>query len=312
MVAIRDLKCSMDIAEMAALGWFAEEFIVYGCCYIENGKLYYKVSSQSAELYRFREKQLKRGIYVSPVDEMLNRVMVPSGMQDEYALRTKIKLAKRMKCEYDETLMQKFVLLAEQEQNNNAAELLCELKQKMTGCFEQEIVQLVESIVDYAHQQKKLCRETYNELCQWLEYVYSQMEDDVVIRRDFQRTFYGFGYQTSTGNWKYYTNASEGEARKRKEELLCKGTRNTPILKKTYYFDNQPNLLQVKEQFVQQLKTWMDEEYIEYLQRIDLLPATVPVKEYQELEQKAKEENRQSIQRLLQYYRNLWNLQVKE
>lgn len=120
MVAVRDLKCSMDIAEMAALGWFAEEFIVYGCCYVENGKLYYKVSSQNTELYQFREEYMKKGIYVSPITELLNRVSVPSGMQDEYLLRTKIKLAKKMQQDYDSALMLKFVTLVAQNSNDSA------------------------------------------------------------------------------------------------------------------------------------------------------------------------------------------------
>ena len=42
MVAIRDLKCSMDIAEMAALGKFEQEFMVYGCCYQEKGNCFIK------------------------------------------------------------------------------------------------------------------------------------------------------------------------------------------------------------------------------------------------------------------------------
>ena len=63
MVAIRDLKCSQDIAEMAALGKFEEEFIVYGCCYVENGQVYYRVSTQEDELYLFIEQCMERGVY---------------------------------------------------------------------------------------------------------------------------------------------------------------------------------------------------------------------------------------------------------
>lgn len=312
MVAIRDLKCSMDIAEMAALGWFAEEFIVYGCCYMENGTIYYKVSSQNTELYRFKDECMKHGIYVSPVVELLNRVMVPSGMQEEYLLKTKLKLAKQMQRNYDTDLLCTFTALAQQDDNNSAANLMREIQHKMTGCFEREVVQLVESIIEYAFQQKKLNRQTYAELCQWLDYMYGQMEDDVVIRKNFQRTFYGFAYRTTAGALRYYTNASAGETRKRKEELLCKGTQSTPILQKTYYFDNQPNLLQVKEKFVAQLKQWMDEEYWGYLHDIDKLPVQLLMEPYHSLIQQAKERNSGSMTELLQYYDCLWNLPKEE
>ena len=62
MVSIREMAVANDIAEMAALGWFPHEFIVYGCCYVENGKLYYKVSSQNTELYHFKEECLKKNM----------------------------------------------------------------------------------------------------------------------------------------------------------------------------------------------------------------------------------------------------------
>lgn len=311
MVSIREMAVANDIAEMAALGWFAEEFIVYGCCYIENGTIYYKVSSQNTELYRFKDDCMKRGIYVSPVVELLNRVMVPSGMQEEYLLKTKLKLAKQMRQKYDADLLRTFIALAGQDDNNSAENLMLEMQRKMTGCFEREVVQLVESIIEYAFQQKKLNRQTYAELCQWLDYVYGQMEDDVVIRKNFQRTFYGFAYRTATGVLRYYTNASAGETRKRKEELLCKGTRCTPVLQKTYYFDNQPNLLQVKETFVAQLKQWMDEEYWGYLHDIDRLPLRAPMETYHALIQQAKERNSGFMTELLQYYYCLWNLPTK-
>lgn len=308
MVAVRDLKCSMEIAEMAALGWFAEEFIVYGCCYVENGKLYYKVSSQNTELYQFREEYMKKGIYVSPITELLNRVSVPSGMQDEYLLRTKIKLAKKMQQDYDSALMLKFVTLVAQNSNDSAAELLNELKKKLAGCFEREIIQLVESIVEYAFQQKKLEMTTYWNFCCWLDYIYNQMEDDVVIRRNFQRIFYGFAYRTNTGVLKFYANASEGEARKRKEALLCQGIRSTPILWKKYSFDSHPDLMQVKEEFLKQLAVWIDEEYISYLQQIDNLPTAVPTEQYQALMKQAEVEKKTAVLELLRYYKCLWSL----
>ena len=315
MVATREIVIAQDIAEMAALGWFAQEFIVYGCCYMENGIIYYKVSSQNTELYRFREACMKRGIYVSPVMELLNRVMVPSGMQEEYQLRTKIKLAKQMQQAYevhDGDLLKTFTLLAGQDDNDNAAVLLYALQKKMRGCFERESVQLVESIVHYAYQQKKLKQDTYQELCQWLDYVYSQMEDDVVIKKNFQRTFYGFAHWNENGVMRYYTNASEGEARKRREELMCKGIHSTPILQKAYYFDNQPDLLQIKEAFVQQLKMWMDEEYMGYLYAIDQLPTTISTEKYMALLQDAEKRKSIAMTDYLRYYQNLWRISASK
>lgn len=307
MVSIREMAIANDIAEMAALGWFPHEFIVYGCCYVEDGKLYYKVSSQNTELYRFKEECLKRNIYVSPIVELLNRVSVPSGMQDEYLLRTKIKLAKRMQRDFDTDTMKQFSQLAEQDCSDSAAELLYNLKHKLLGCFERELLQLAESIVDYAFQQKKLKLDTYEDFCRWFDYVYSQMDDDIVIRKNFQRTFYGFAYKTSTGMQRYFVNASESEVRKKKEELCCQGIISTPILQKTYSFDNQPNLATVRESFLQQLKQWMDTEYMEYLDAIDQLPGVAAISEYNRLMHSAEGKIVDGVQKHIRYYLTMWN-----
>lgn len=307
MVAKRDLVVANDIAEMAALGWFPHEFIVYGCSYVQDGTQYYKVSSQDTELYHFKEECLKQNVYVSPIVELLNRISVPSGMQEEYMLRTKIKLAKQLQTDFDSVWMQQFSQFAEQEGNDSAAALLFDLKEKLIGCFERDVLDLSSSIVEYAFNQKKLKQETYMELKRWLKYVYSQMEDDVVIRKNFKRTFYGFAYKTDTGMIRYIANASEREVRRRKEELYCKGVASTPILQKTYYFDNQPNLASVRDQFLIVLKQWMDEEYWWYLEAIDALPVAVSADLVEQLEQ-AIPAGQAMLQKQMQYYRSLWGM----
>lgn len=307
MVAIRDLKCSMDIAEMAALGWFPHEFIVYGCCYVEKGACYYKVSSQDIELYQFKEAAMRQNIYVTPIIERLDRVSVPSGMCDEYALRTKIKLAKQLQCAYEIDLMKQFLIFAEQDGNDSAIEIVYALKHKLLGCFERDILNLAESIVTYAFQQKKLKRATYEELQEWFSYIYSQMEDDIVLQKNFKRTFYGFAHQTERGTIRYVVNASEYEIRKKKEELYCKGILSTPVLQKVYYFDTQPNLANVKTEFLQQMKQWMDEEYWWYLTTIDALPPFISVETWNEWKQSIPEQQI-AMQECVQYYQTIWNL----
>lgn len=309
MVAIRDLKCSMDIAEMASLGWFPQEFIVYGCCYVENGKLYYKVSSQDAELYQFKEAAIKRNIYVSPIVSLLNRVSVPSGMQEEYAFQTKLKLAKQLQQEYDADFMQQFSTFAEQDGNDSAATLLYELKHKLIGCFDRDVLDLAKSIVAHAFCQKKLKYATYAELQEWFSYIYSQMEDDIVIQKNFKRTFYGFAYRTDCGSIRYFVNASESEMQKKKEELYCKGILTTPVLQKIYFFDNQPNLANVKNTFVQQLEQWMDAEYWQYLDTINALPSSISVQELTTFTQNLPIQQI-ALQKHVQYYQTMWNLSL--
>lgn len=310
MVAIRDLKCSMDIAEMAALGKFEQEFMVYGCCYQEKGKLFYQISGQSMDIYRFQETCMKQNCYTTPVMAWLNRVAVPSGMQEEYFFQTKVELAKKLQQAYRNEIFLQFTHLAETENSDVAAELFRDLQSKMMGCFDRDVMQLVSGLILYAHQQKKLTVETYNDLQRWLMYLYEQMEDDVVIIKAFRRTYFGFGYQEN-GKKRYYANASESEARKWREMLIIKGRFCTPMVQKTYYYHNQPDLGKVRKEFLQQIAQWMDEEYWHYLITIAQLPTVIDVDRYQQLLAQAEERDWTVMQQHLQYYQCLWQLSLK-
>lgn len=308
MVAIRDLKCSWDIAEMAALGKFEEEFIVYGCCYVEDGQVFYRMSTQEDEMYLFVEQCMERGVYPSPVQSILNRTLVPSGMQDEYLYKTKVMLAKQMQEQYPSALLKKFAALAEIDANDNAAELLYRIKKSLIGCFERERLELVEGMIQFAYQQKKLTRQTYQELQQWLAYVYRQMEDDVVIKKNVQRTFYGMAYRNEAGKVKYFTNARKSEVCKRREQLLCQGIWTTPIVQKTYYFEQQPNLGQVRVEFLDQMAQWMDDDYWQTLDEIVQLSAETLPAQWNQLQEQTATEQSEAVQNYFKLYECMWQL----
>lgn len=308
MVAIRDLKCSWDIAEMAALGKFEEEFIVYGCCYVEDGQVFYRMSTQEDEMYLFVEQCMERGVYPSPVQSILNRTLVPSGMQDEYLYKTKIMLAKQMQEQYPSELLKQFAILAEIDENNSAAELLYRIKKSLVGCFVRERLELVQGIILFAYQQKKLTRQTYQDLQQWLAYVYRQMEDDVVIKKNVQRTFYGLAYRNEAGKVKYFTNARKSEVYKRREQLLCQGIWTTPIVQKTYYFEQQPNLSQIRTEFIQQMGQWMDDDYWQVLDTINQLSTGILPVQWKKLQEQSVLERNEVVEEYFKFYQHMWQL----
>ena len=40
----RDMCCIAAVGNMASMGRFEEEFIMYGCAYLENGNVTYRIS----------------------------------------------------------------------------------------------------------------------------------------------------------------------------------------------------------------------------------------------------------------------------
>lgn len=304
MVAVRDLKCRNDIAEMAELGKFEQEFIVYGCAYLRDGKMEYQVSGDGMDLFRFLKTSSLEKVYAGPVMDYLYRIAVPSGMTEEYQWKAKLMLAERMRTMLPKELLTEFQTLAAVPNTDAALPLFRELQKKMVGHFDRDLFQLLNGLFLRAFQQKKLSDEHYTEMVEWLQYLYAQMEDDVVIKKNVARTFYGFAYRETNGQIKYYANAVELEAYKQQQRVHLQGKTVSPMLQKTYYFEELPILANVRKGFLSQMEQWMDEEYWSYLDAIDNLPSAVDKEAYEALQKKA-EEGPEGIQQYLKYYRHL-------
>ena len=56
MAMFRDIECGQNVSRMMELRRFDSEFMAYGCGYVEDGKIKYRVTSKASELYDFVEK----------------------------------------------------------------------------------------------------------------------------------------------------------------------------------------------------------------------------------------------------------------
>lgn len=275
MVAIRDLQVSMDIAKMKELGWFQQEFIVYGCCYWEKGKRYYRVSDKYAEIGRFREWALLKGIYSSPIIESLNRSLVPSGMQKEYMTESKLQLALRLQRIYSRSFFDIFHRVIQIENTDEANSVLRSLQRNLIGCFERKPLEVAQGLIDLAYRQKKLTFLSYREFSEWIADRLQQMADDTVIKKNIKRSFYGFGYRDDKSKIKFFCNAYEDEVFKRRDQLICKEVFCSPIISETYYYSQMPDMTKERNRFLHQMADWMDESYWEIVNCIQEIPSPI-------------------------------------
>ena len=280
MVAARDLKCGNDVAKMAALGRYAEEFIVYAVSYQQDGKVWHRVSSNQDEIWRFVQESQQSGLYPTIVQEWVNRTLVPSGERDHYLLETKISMAQKMKKQYPPEFMAQLNQFAQQANNNAAYALLKEEQDALLGCFEREKLERFRLLVQTAYAAKKLSATAYQELQGWLEHILKQMEDDVVLKKSFCRTFYGFGYQVQSKK-KYYANASQALVWQKRQQLMQQGHLATPLWHKTYWYDYQPDLLGVRQEFLAYIEQWFDDIYWQQLETIQAQDSAVSSQAYQ-------------------------------
>lgn len=306
MVAFRDLKVSQDIAKWAELGKFEQEFIVYGCCYLHNGERYYHIGDQIVEVSRFARERLLEGECVSPIIEWLNRVLVPSGLQEEYSNLSKLQLAQRMQIMYPKIFLEAFNQLARTQHDDSALPILKHLQHAMIACFDHRVLELAEGIALIAFQQKKLSLSAFEMFRAWVNGRYLQMADDVIIKKEIKRTFYGFAYRTPIGKVQYYCNAFENEAHKRHNALMCQGVFCTPIISETMYYDQMPNIAEERKQFLTQLESWMDEEYWSIVDNICELPTVVNEGELSILREKSQ--GYDALEKMIGYYSTQWQV----
>lgn len=279
MVAARDLKCGNDVAKMAALGRWADEFSVYGVSYWENEKVWHYISANQEEIWRFVEESQKEARYPTMVAEWVNRTLVPSGERENYLWRTKVIMAQKMKAWYSENFLAGLVHFAQRENSSTADKWLWQWQDELIGCFEREKLERFRTLVQYAYDSKKLSLAAYTKLQGWLEHVFNQMADDPVVRKAFKRTFFGIGY----GAWdkrQYYVNAKKALVWQKKQQLMSQGISTTPIWQKTYWYDYQPNLAETKKDFLAHIQACFDKTYDERLHILQKLSGPIEAADY--------------------------------
>lgn len=310
MVAIRDLKVSMDIAKMKELGWFPQEFIVYGCSYLEKGTRYYRISNQYAEISRFRDTALLKGIYPTPTTEWLNRTLVPSGMQKEFLTETKQQLALHLQNLYPKPFLEAFNHLAQTAPTNDALSILEQLQHQLIGCFDCKTLEIMQGLVTLAYEQKKLTLNSYHYFTQWIDDRLQQMADDMVIKKNIKRTLYGFGYRDAANKIKFFCNAYEDEVFKRREALISQQKYCSPIISNTTYYNQMPDMSQERAKFIAQMTDWMDETYWNIIDAICKTPSPLDINAWMNLRNAAtaQDNNDPTLNHFLDYYQTLWKI----
>lgn len=142
----RDEICAQRIGQIAEMGCMEEEIIVFGCCYLEDGKVKYRVSSDKDEIYRFLLKASDDKLFPTPVQELTVRQIIPTDGKDEVLYQVKRKLAQKLKMLYPAEYFAQMRPFVEQEAGNAAWPLLEQLREDMEGLFEADELHFYEML----------------------------------------------------------------------------------------------------------------------------------------------------------------------
>lgn len=281
MTDLRDLQVALDVAQRAEMGWFDVEFTMYGCSYFLDGKRYYCISAEAEKIYDFIEMSAQYQLLPTTIRKLTKKCAVPVGMKEEIAASVKYELARQLETEFPAEFFLYLQETAEWATEEYAFSLLCAEWESIENCFDTEKLRIFEDLVHYAYQCRKLTLVQYQQLQTYISNERKNMEELVVSKDIFEKTFYGIAYETLSGI-QYLSNARKATVYKKKYDLEQQGIFVTPLFAKQYWYNYILRLPQVHQMFELDLKKALSETYWTLVQQIGRKHNKITKEDFQE------------------------------
>lgn len=302
----RDIECGVNFNKLLELGCFDREFIVCGYAYMKNNEIYYLIDSNEEELYQKRNAEIFHEIYPTAIMKTIKRCVVPSGMKDIIVQKSKLELAKELQKQYNHIYFEAVAEMSKESASNEAYKDLKALQDEIDGHFCDEELQIFEGLCRIALESKTLQYITYRDFMSWLKKVRKQMEDDVIVKRRFQRTVSGFVYWRKNGQTGYCYDAQRSDVEEKRLQYNMQGMSTTSIYQKQYWFDDINDIPRIRKQFAKMLKQVFKEETIELFKMQKQYQSVIQDQKYQKLKQRVKENCTQQAYQMFLGYGYQW------
>lgn len=273
---IRDIQCGMDVARMAELGRYDEEFLAYGFSWYEKEKRFYYLSNDSETCYELAHKKMLEQRCTTPIEQYLWRRPVPSGMYYEFKQQTQIALAKRLQERYTDRLFERIGHMIHVENTDSAFELLWSVKDRLEGRFHRDKLNYFQSILHAAYVAKKITSLQYEVIQKWLNNNFKQMENELIPEEQYEKAYGGFCYRTKTNNWGIYLNAQPLNVYEKWETYMKEGYLVFPIFWKKYWIASMGENKLLREKFKNDFIMVLQDHLGELMLQIKMLEPAVP------------------------------------
>lgn len=264
-----NVQTAEDIAKKAELGYFDVEFTMYGCAYWDRAAatMKYRISSKAEDIYDHIESAAKIAVYPGQVERLTLKCPVPLGTKELIAQDVKKELAKELRDKYSQAFFAELYDIADQIQSDDAKDLLWAEAERVEGKFEEEELRRLEALLDYTYSCKKLLPETYQALLALIAEERQSMDEDFISKDIFEKTMYGIVY-VEDGQPKYLSNAQRDYIYEKAYALETQGIFVSPLYAKTYWYNYEYRLNDVKKDYSLELKKVYDQAYLEKLAQI--------------------------------------------
>lgn len=301
----RDIQCGNDVARMAELGKFDQEFTVYGCAYRKNKETYYHISENPETIYRFWERAQKKGIYPTKFMTHSQLTGVPSGMEDEIWDEEKWNLGTVMADSFSDSFLELLNELGSHDPLNNAAPAFSIWRDAIEGRFRRDLLRTFDIFVNYCYLIKQLDQPTYSELVAWSEKVWKQMEDDMIVKDIFERSLHGYLYEED-GIIKSIFDAQFPPIYRLWIEAIMQGKLVTPIYSETLWFRSFMDFSKKKRLFVDHMNELMG-PHIELLRTLITGDPFISKDVFRKYFEEVENSNSQDSIETMMLYGNLWH-----
>ena len=302
-----DKVCAEYYATLLKMGAYDDEYAFFGTTYIENGKRRAFISGDRLKTYEFVKQCHTKEIYPTPVENLVKRLRVHSGEKELVGQQLKLEFAKSLKAKYPGEFLEELQEVALCPINNSSVDIIGRIRDNLEGCFDEDALQLFKGVVSLCYDAKTLTSAEYYKNLAWLELELDFLKDKVHKASNFKRNMTGFAYQKD-GKVKYYTNAVEERTYEKRNELLKKGQKVTPIYEKEYYFNSFGDLPKCLAAFDEKIRTMMDADYLELIALLYELRPEIDDLKIGRLENNAAEKWNPACVDTLNYYKTIWHM----
>lgn len=302
---VRDLQAAEDIGDRARLGWFDKEFNFFGTAYEKNGEKQYLISANEARIYDFMKEKLGEDIFCTPIEKYVKKCAVPSGTEDSMAMELKIILGKKIQKRYPLEFLKSFHESFQTVCADIAKDILNEFKEYIDGLFEEELLELFQILVEQAYGEKKLTRYAYLEFKDWILDVYADMHDDLIVKDIYRKDFYCLRYKEGD-HWTNKIDAQKGHLYRQRDELISRNISVLPIYGKTYWYNTDYRLSDVRKDFKEHLESEKMQNFFTIADEIQQLPSAINYEEYITQCKIYRQQYGERINDYLKYYGTMW------
>lgn len=306
----RDEACASSASFLASMGAYGEDVSAYGCAYLKDGRLTFRLSDDASIIYRFTKECVQHDLYPSRVCHYIRREIISGGMREEMAYQIKLALARQLQLEYPRCFFEALDQLAQTQATDAAYGLLVQMADAIDGYFDSAELQLFEGTLEMAYGAKLLRTESHERLCRWLDKTRRQMESNTTRQASLSRTMYGYCWQMPNGDIRTVVNAQEINLRQKYQADQLSGKLLAPVLQKTYWLKSMEQIADARQEFHEYVRALQSPEYFSLLQAIKQCPSAIERNIFDRLQNEIADTGKEKALEDFKAYGRRWNLNV--